>query len=241
MATFVLIPGGGLGRWSYQAVARRLEAEGHTVYATSLTGVGERAHVVSASTDLDTHITDVANLLFYEDLKDVVLVGHSYGGMVVRGAADRSLDRVGKIVFLDAPYGRSNVEAFPPMVEMRKQGRVVDGVELVVFPDEDLLKFYGVDDPGEAAWMLERLTPHPWKSLEQHLVVKNESALEAVPQYHVVATSSMEMGVHDQDRMAKARAEGRFWQIDSGHCLQVTAPDEVASALMEIASAGKDS
>lgn len=239
MTTFVLVPGSGLGRWSYQTVTRLLEARGHEVYATTLTGVGERSHVVSANTDLDTHITDVVSLLFYEDLKDVVLVGHSYGGMVIRGAADRAPDRVGKLVFLDAPFGRSNAEAFPPIIEMRKEGKVVDGVELVIFPSEDLLRFYGIDDPTDMAWILQRLTPHPWKSLEQHLVLRNESALEEIPQYHIVSKSSLEMGAHNQDRIAKARADGRLWEIDSGHCLQLTAPEDVAAALLEIAATGR--
>lgn len=238
MTTFVLIPGSGIGRWSYQKVGRLLEANGHEVYATTLTGVGERSHVVSADTDLDTHITDVVNLLFYEDLKDVVLVGHSYGGMVIRGAADRAADRVGKLVFLDAPFGRSNAEAFPPINEMRKEGKVVDGVELVLFPTEDLLKFYGIEDPEEVAWMLQRLTPHPWKSLEQHLVFQNESAVDAIPHYHIVSKSSIEMGAHDQARIEKARTQGRLWEIASGHCLQLTAPEDVATALLEIIAAG---
>ena len=239
MATYVLVPGSGLGGWSYQRVARLLEAAGHTVYAPTLTGVGDRSHLVSADTDLNMHITDVASLLFYEDLHDAVLVGHSYGGMVIRGAADRAPERVGKLVFLDAPFGRSNAEAFPPIVEMRKAGRVIDGVELVVFPNEDLVRFYGIDDAQETARLLQRLTPHPWKSLEQHLVLENEPALEAIPQYHIVSKSSLEMGAHNQDRIARARAEGRFWEIDSGHCLQITAPEAVADLLNEIASAGE--
>ena len=236
MSTFVLVSGGGLGGWSFQRVARLLEAQGHTVYFPTLTGVGDRAHLVSADVDLDTHITDVSNLLFYEDLRDVVLVGHSYGGMVIRGTADRVGDRVAKLVFLDAPFGRSNAEAFPPIVEMRKQGQVVNGIELVVFPDENLVGFYGVTDPEDVAWMLQRLTPHPWRSLEQHLILENESALEAIPHYLIVSSSSLEMGAHNEDRVATARAQDRFWAIDSGHCLQFTAPEAVANALLEVAS-----
>ncbi|MEU2688415.1 alpha/beta fold hydrolase [Streptomyces hygroscopicus] len=237
MATYVLVHGAGHGGWCYRKVTRLLEAEGHTVYAPTLAGLGDRSHLVSPDVDLNTHITDVANLLFYEDLSDVVLVGHSYGGTVIQGAADRVGDRVGKLVFLDAPEGRSQVEAFPALLKERENGRVVDGVELVFFPSEDLVRFFGVTDPEDIAWMLPRLTPHPWKSLEQPLVLNNRPALEAIPQYRIVSATSLALGIHNEDLMAKARAEGRFWEIDSGHDLMISAPEAVAGLLTEIASA----
>src|SRR6185295_9033166 len=101
MRTYVLVHGGGHGGWCYQRVARLLRARGHEVYTPTLTGLGERAHLLSAAVDLDLHVTDVVNVLEYEDLRDVILVGHSYGGMVITGVADRATDRIGHIVFLD--------------------------------------------------------------------------------------------------------------------------------------------
>ncbi|WNE94501.1 alpha/beta fold hydrolase [Streptomyces luomodiensis] len=237
MATYVLVHGAGHGGWCYQKVARLLEAEGHTVYSPTLTGLGDRSHLVSPDVDLNMHITEVANLLFYEDLRDVVLVGHSYGGTVIKGAADRVSDRVGKLVFLDAPDGRSQIEAFPLLLEEREKGQVIDGVELVLLPSEDLVRFFGVTDPEDIAWTLPRLTPHPWKTLEQPLVLNNEPTLEAIPQYRIVSTTSLGLGIHDQDLIAKARAEGRFWEIDSGHDLMISEPEAVAGLLAEIASA----
>ena len=85
MATYVLVHGGGHGGWCYQPVARILRSHGHEVYAPSLTGLGERAHLFRCGVDLDCHITDIVNLLHFEDLRDVILVGHSYGGMVITG------------------------------------------------------------------------------------------------------------------------------------------------------------
>src|ERR1700754_2319470 len=102
MATYVLVPGGGHGGWCYGPVARRLRAAGHETYALTLTGVGERAHLLRPGIDLNTHIQDVTAVLYYEDLRDVILVGHSYGGMVITGVADRASDRIGKVVYLDA-------------------------------------------------------------------------------------------------------------------------------------------
>src|SRR5262245_33712988 len=102
MATYVLVHGGAHGGWCYQKVARLLRTAGHEVYTPTLTGLGERSHLVSEKVDLDLHIRDIVAVLFYEDLRDVVLVGHSYGGMVITGVADRASDRIGRLVFLDA-------------------------------------------------------------------------------------------------------------------------------------------
>jgi pimeloyl-ACP methyl ester carboxylesterase len=99
MPTFVLIPGG----WSVTPLARKLRALGHDVFTPTLTGLGERVHLAaSARPNLDTHILDVANLLTYEDLHDVVLCGHSYAGMVVSGVADRMPERIAALVYVDA-------------------------------------------------------------------------------------------------------------------------------------------
>ena len=94
MATFVIVHGGWSAAWEWQAFAPLLEQEGHRVYRTTLTGAGERVHLASPAVDLDTHILDVANVLYYEDLREVVLVGHSGGGMAITGVADRLPERL---------------------------------------------------------------------------------------------------------------------------------------------------
>jgi pimeloyl-ACP methyl ester carboxylesterase len=100
--TFVLIHGAWGGGWNYQRVAERLRAQGHIVYAPSLTGCGERAHLLNGSINLSTHVEDVVNLFKYESIESAVLAGHSYGGMVVSGAADRIPEKVSALVYLDA-------------------------------------------------------------------------------------------------------------------------------------------
>src|SRR5215472_2685910 len=100
MTTYVLVHGGGHGGWCYAKVKHRLERAGHEVFAPTLTGLAERSHLLSPAIDLDTHINDVVQVLHYWDLRDVVLVGHSYGGMVITGIADRATDRIGKLVYL---------------------------------------------------------------------------------------------------------------------------------------------
>jgi pimeloyl-ACP methyl ester carboxylesterase len=167
-------------------VAPLLRAAGHDVHTPTLTGLGERAHLLRPGIDLDTHIEDVVAVLHYEDLRDVILVGHSYGGMVITGVADRALDRVGHLVYLDAanPVGGESLAdiAAPLMQAARAQGKVVDGVELVLFPGTEPLPDYGVTDPDDVAWMAERLIPHPYACFEQPLRLEREADVWALPQ-----------------------------------------------------------
>jgi pimeloyl-ACP methyl ester carboxylesterase len=239
MATFVLVHGGGHGGWCYQPVARLLRSAGQEVYAPTLSGLGERSNLLSPSIDLDLHVRDVAAVLHYEDLRDVILVGHSYGGMVVTGAADRVPDRVERLVYLDAANpvnGQSLLDVAGPMIEAtRPLGAVVDGVELVLLPGTGAGLFYGVIDPDVVAWMDDRLTGHPWKCFEQKLQLTNEAELWAIPQYHIVCSSTL--ATRDPELMDRARRAGRLWSIDTGHDLMLTEPAAVADALLEVAAA----
>jgi pimeloyl-ACP methyl ester carboxylesterase len=239
VATYVLVHGGGHGGWCYQRVARLLQEDGHVVYAPTLTGLGERSHLLSERVDLDMHVDDVVRVMQFEDLRDVILVGHSYGGMVITGAADRAADRVGRLVFLDAAnprHGESLVDVAGPVINaVRPMGQTVDGMELVLLPAPDAGLLYGVTDPDDLAWMAERLTPHPWKCFEQPLTLTNEDALWAIPQYHIVCTSTL--ATREKDLIEKARAEGRLWDIDTGHDLMITEPRRTADALMQVAKA----
>src|SRR5262249_27855053 len=180
----------------YQRVARRLRAAGHDAYAPTMTGLGERSHLLRPDIDLDLHIRDITAVLHYEDLRDVILVGHSYGGMVITGVADRASDRVGRLVFLDAANpvnGQSLVDVSGPIIEAtRRLGAVVDGVELVLLPSQpDPTLYFGVTDPADVAWMNARLSGHPWKCFEQRLQLHDEAALRAIPHYHIVCTSTL--------------------------------------------------
>lgn len=236
MKTYVLVHGGGHGGWCYQSVARILRAAGEETYAPTMTGCGERAHLLRPDIDLDFHINDIVRVLEFEDLRDVVLVGHSYGGMVITGVADRAADRIGHLVYLDAATpenGQSLVDVAGPMMAAARQGaRVVDGVELVLFPGTDPLHFYGVKDPKQIAWMKSKLTPHPWKCFEQKLELKNEAVVRKILQSHIVCTSTLG---GRQVAELKARSNGRFWDIDTGHDLMITKPEAVAELLLRLA------
>ncbi len=121
-------------------------------------------------------------MLEYEDLRDVILVGHSYGGMVITGVADRASDHIGHLVYLDAANpvnGQSLVDvAGPMMLAARAMGEVRDGIELVLLPEKTMPQFFGVTDPEQIAWMQAKLSPHPWACFEQPLyTVERKSAL----------------------------------------------------------------
>jgi pimeloyl-ACP methyl ester carboxylesterase len=238
MATYVLVHGGGHGGWCYQRVARILQAAGHTVYAPTLSGLGERSGLLTPDIDLTLHTEDVAAVLHYEDLWDVILVGHSYGGMVITGAADKAADRVGKLVYLDAAnprQGQSLVDVAGPVINaVRPMGQVVNGIEMVLLPAPDAGLLYGVTDPDDLAWMAGRLTGHPWRCFEQPLTLTNEEALWAIPQFHIVCTSTL--GSREKALLERARAEGRLWDIDTGHDLMITEPQKTAEALLQVAA-----
>ena len=238
MATYVLVHGGGHGGWCYAKVKRLLETAGHEVFAPSLTGLAERSRALSPDVDLEFHIDDVVQLLHYWDLRDVVLVGHSYGGMVITGVGDRAAGRIGKLVYLDAANpknGQSLKDVAGPMIEMtRPAGTVVNGVELVLLPAPGAAAFYGVDDPDDLAWTDSRLTGHPWKCFEQKLDLTDEDTLWAIPQFHIVCDSTI--ATRDKQMIETARAEGRLWHVDTGHDLMITEPRFVADALCEIAA-----
>ena len=234
MTTFVLIAGAGLGGWTWQKVTQRLRSQGHEVFAPSLTGAADREHLLSGAVDLETHVNDIANLLRFEDLHDVVLVGHSYGGVVATGVADRLHDRVSKLVYVDAPMGWSHLEIFPDAGNPDMFPRqIVNGVELLVFPSPELVAFYGITDPEEIAWALERMTPHPWNASQQRLNITDEAALGSVPRYHVVASQTVAMHAHDS-LPGTERTPGHFFELEGPHALMSVVPEQLTRTLIEI-------
>ena len=127
MATFVVVHGAWGGSWSWNKfVVPKLRAKGHDVFPVTLTGLGERSHLANADVDLETHIQDVVNVLHYEDLRDVILVGHSYGGNIITGVADRCPERLRQLVYLDAATptdGTSSADATGRREELERRLR----------------------------------------------------------------------------------------------------------------------
>src|SRR5215470_5528053 len=233
MATFVLVPGAWLGGWCWRDVAHLLRSAGHDAIAITLTGLAERAHLLTPAVGLDTHVEDVARALVYENLHDVILVGHSYGGVVVTTAAARVSERLRSLVYLDASIpenGRSNNEVLPSRIgEMIRESARDAGDGWRVPPPADV--DWGLDDDTHA-WVVSRLTPHPLKSLEDpaHLL---GGTLTAVPRAFLRTSPSS--GAY-QPFFERARREGWLChELDGGHYAMLTAPKVVATALLSLA------
>ena len=154
MTTFVLVHGAWHGGWCWREVAGRLQSAGHRVFAPTLTGLADRSHLLTRETGLETHILDIVNLLEWEGLDDAVLCGHSYGGMVVTGAADRAAGRLRALVYLDAfvpADGQSLSDMAPPeRVDgmLRDAAERGDGWKVPPLPASAWL-----DDPAQQAWV----------------------------------------------------------------------------------------
>jgi len=240
-ATYVLVHGAGHGGWCYQRVARLLRAAGHEVYTPTLTGLGERSHLLTPETGLDTHIADVVGVLENEDLRNVILAGHSYGGIVITGVADRALDRVGQLVFLDAAIlcdGESLASVTPAISAMREDARNVDGIDLVLWPDQPIARaIYGVDDESDWAWMAERLRPHPWRAFNDPLRLNHPEAVARLPRTIINCPSTLAR--RDGETLARCHVGDRVWEIDTGHDLMITEPQKTAEMLLRLSAGDK--
>jgi pimeloyl-ACP methyl ester carboxylesterase len=237
MAIYVLVHGGAHGGWCYRKVTPVLRAAGHEVYSPTLTGLGERSHLLHPEVDLDLHITDIVNVLYFEDLHQVILVGHSYGGMVVTGVADRVPERVSHLVYLDGALpqdGESLASMNPSAMEPTHSGaRTVDGVELVLWPDPEAGSYFGVTDPDDVSWMRARLTPHPWASFAQPLRLRDAGAIKQIPRTNINCTETLSR--RPPERQARAFDADQVWEIDTGHDLMITEPGTVAEMLLRLA------
>lgn len=237
MTTYVLVHGGHHGGWCYQKVARLLRKAGHEVYTPTLTGLGERRHLLSKEVDLAMHIEDVVGVLNFEDLHDVMLAGHSYGGMVITGVADRALGRIKELVYLDAAHPRNGESladvAVQIMAMCQSSVREIDGVELVTWPETLKPEFFGVTNPYDSAWMQPKLHQHPWKCYTQKLQLNDEAAVRRLPRTDI--NCAQRVAQFDARRKTELRAATRAWEIDTGHDLMVTEPEKLTEMLLRLA------
>lgn len=247
MATYVLVPGAWLGGWAWREVADRLRTAGHRVYPVTLTGLGEREHLGGRHVNLDTHITDVLNLLRFEELQDVLLVGHSYGGNVVAGAADRAPERIGRLVYVDTwpfPDGVPQVDLLPPEARQAQERLVAEageGWRLPLPPWDELEEGNELRDLGEAERqkMRARATDHPYGSWTQPLRLKNP-ARDALPKTVIwcsmtVAEVQELVEAFPQFTSELAKPGWQVLELPTGHWPMFSKPVELAALLDELA------
>jgi pimeloyl-ACP methyl ester carboxylesterase len=215
MATIVIVPAAYHGGWVWKTVRAELQAAGHAVSTPTLTGLGERRHLATPDIGLDTHIQDIVNVLEYEDLRDVVLVGHSYGGMVLTAVADRVADRLARLVYLDALLpldGESTFDLLPGLrADWEERSREFGAGWRVPHPDDP----DGGGD-GDWEWWDWRYAPQPLKSGQQPVRLTGTGG-RAVPGVYIRCTAWP--GAKNLARFAD-RARERGWpvhELATGH------------------------
>jgi pimeloyl-ACP methyl ester carboxylesterase len=237
VANFVLVHGGWGGGWEWRSVADLLQQAGHTAYRPTLTGLGERRHLAGPGVDLDTHIDDVRGVLEAEDLTEVLLVGQSYGGMVVTGAADRAADRIRRLIYVDAfvpEDGQSaNDLAGEKFAAFVRDLAASDGGGWQVpvwFTGEDL------DLPADTTeWYMSHVGPHPLASLEQPVRLTGD--LEPVPKTYIDCEPPDAKGWLFRPFADLARSRGwDYRHLPKGHDVQVIDPKALAATLDKIAT-----
>jgi pimeloyl-ACP methyl ester carboxylesterase len=233
MATFLVAHGAWSAGWAWKRMHPRLRAAGHELLTPTYTGLGERGHLAGPAIDLETHVADILGVLEFEDLRDVVLIGHSYGGVVATAVADRAAERLARLVYLDAFVprdGQSMFDLLPPRARdrMREQARA-EGEGWRVPPTP----IPPDTDPADLPWLNARRMPQPLATFEQPLrLAHGETAL---PRSYVYCTRIAPGDVFRAfaDR-ARQETGWRYHELDASHSPAVTAPDALARLLEAI-------
>jgi pimeloyl-ACP methyl ester carboxylesterase len=235
MATYVLVHGAWHGGWCWSRVAPLLREQGHDVYTPTLTGLGERSHLATPAVDLSTHVTDVVNVIEFEDLRNVILMGHSYGGQVITGVAGAIPERIGQLAYLDAmvPDDGQGIKDMIPGFMDRWGGNWQVPVPAPPFGT------FGITEENDSAWVKSKLVPHLLATMVEP--VKLPVPLEDQPFGRTFVLAAGEappdpptlfMGVAD-----RLRQDSR-WRVESlptGHDVMVTMPRELTDILLSLA------
>lgn len=234
MSTFVLIHGAWHGSWCWKRVRKALQALGHDVFTPTLTGVADRSHLLSPQVDLETHITDVVNLIQWEELTDVVLCGHSYGGCVISGVADRIPERIGALVYLDAfvlENGQSLHDVLPPPMreEQIALAKQADGWKV---PPISAEAFHV--KPVDVDWVNRQCTVQPLATFQQKLRLTGE--IDKIQDVSFILASGWAPSPFAMFyEQAKAK-EWRTTSIDCGHDVMLDRPEDLTRELLASAA-----
>jgi pimeloyl-ACP methyl ester carboxylesterase len=235
VATFLVAHGAWSAGWAWKKMHPLLRARGHRLVTPTYTGLGERAHLAHPAINLDTHIDDLLGVLHVEDLEDVVLVGHSYGGMVATGVADRAPERLAQLVYLDAFVPRNGQALFDLVSAeargaMRKAaGESGEGWRIPpnpLPPDTDLI---------DVSWILPRRVMQPLETFAQPISLTG--AGELLPRTYVYCTRPAPGDVFRQfAERARSEPRWRSLEIDASHSPHVTAPEALADLFCGLAA-----
>jgi pimeloyl-ACP methyl ester carboxylesterase len=228
MATYVLIHGAYQGGWIWKPIVTRLRAAGQATHAVTLDGCGERRHLIRPGITVGTHAQEVAQLLFFEDLTDVVLVGTSSGGMVLQKAAERARDRVGRIVLVDA-LALLPGERVDDIVKRASPNETTDVATGPTRADAESRLFRDLD-AGTRAWALARITPHPVAALEAPM--EPTSFWEQPWRATVVRCRRAVNPPEAHQRRTAERLDAEWHEMDTGHYPMLSEPDQLTRLLL---------
>ncbi len=211
-----------------------MRAQGHEVFTPTLTGLGERAHLLRADTGLDTCIADICAVIESEELHDVILVGHSFAGPVISGVADRLAGRLRQLVYLDAlvvQSGESALSVFPLEVQ-RERSKTIDpeGLRMAI-PDPEK---FGVTDPAQAAWLRRRLTPHPLKAYTDPLMLGHPPG-HGLRKTYIAVTDPWYAPLAGIRDWVRSQPGWEYRELAAGHDAMLTSPGPLAALLMALA------
>ena len=232
VTTFLIAHGAWSAGWAWKKMHPLMSAGGHRLVTPTYTGLGEREHLASPSNDLETHIQDILNVIKYEDLRDIVLIGHSYGGMVATGVADRARELIAQLIYLDAfvpRNGQSLLDLLPPQARQQMQERVKAGDGWRVPPNPT------PPDTSEADvnWIAERRLSQSFKCFEMPVQLSGADIM--LPRSYIYCRR---IAPGDPFRpfaeRAKDEAGWRYYEIDASHSPHVTAPEALAALLQTI-------
>ncbi len=236
MATFVLVHGAWLGGWIWRDVESSLREAGHQDHTPTLTGLGEREHLGTPAVDLETHVTDVVNVLDDETLEDVTMVGHSYAGLVVTGVLERAADRIASVVYLDAMVPREETptsfydlgdEAYRETIESEAS----EGGSDWRWPmPEAPGGFEGISD-ADAAWIREKAVGHPIGTFEQPVDDMNPIERGIETTYVLCTLNGMAAADLESVRETVRARDWELVEFETGHWPMVSIPGELVDLL----------
>ena len=247
MATYVLVHGAWHGGWCWRDVRQRLQQAGHTVFTPTLTGLGERSHLLSPDIDFETHVLDIMNVIEWEELEDVILVGHSYGGHVVTAVADRLKDRLRHVIYLDAHISVNGESTTHHRARLANPGASAEELEEIAQQRKNSAGASGgltsdyptmFDIPESETelynWVARRITPHPIGSMMEPVRLENGGS-DGLKRTYILCTGiSGRSPFMDQADGLRDDPTWRVLELPTGHDAMVTMPEELTRLFLEL-------
>ena len=231
---FLLIHGAWHGGWVWNEISEILNYQGYGVSTPTLTGLGEKKHLLSSKITIDTFIEDVVNHIIFENLNNIILVGHSFAGSVISGVADKLKDRIQKLIYFDAvilkdgqkPFDIAPKELVKQRIELAK--RFGNGISIPA-PSADA---FGVFDVKKSLLLEEKLTPHPLSTYQSKLTIKNEIG-NGIPLFYIFCNNPVYKSLESSRKVVR-KLKWPIFELNAGHDAMLTHPKETLNLLMKI-------